>query len=229
MPTITAQQIVTRAQRTLYDETGIQYPPEELLEHLSDAQRASVLHLPEINPVALVIQTDAGTRQTIPGNGFKLIDVIRNMGSSGTVPGRAIRSIDRSSLDHTASAWHELGDDVLTPIEHYSYDTRDRRGYYIYPAQPVTAGNRQRIEIVYSAAPIELLTLNAVISLDDVYQPALLSYVLHRAYAKDIPMEGVDSMQRAMAYFQQFMVTLTGQTEDDRRLHPLQKRDLEDR
>ena len=51
MPSITAQQIVTRGQRTLYDETGIQWSEDELLEHLSDAQRAAVLHLPEINPI----------------------------------------------------------------------------------------------------------------------------------------------------------------------------------
>ena len=67
MATITAQQIIDRATETLYDETNVRWTEKELLDHLSDAQRAAVLHLPEINPVGTVIRCASGTRQVIPG------------------------------------------------------------------------------------------------------------------------------------------------------------------
>ena len=237
MATITAQQIIDRATETLYDETNVRWTEEELLEHLSDAQRASVLHLPEINPVGTVIRCASGTRQMIPADGFKLIDVVRNMGTSavwattdpynGTTPGRAIRSCDRSVIDQSTPEWHAVGADEATPTLNFMYDTRDRRAFYVYPSQPQSAGNQQLIEIIYSAPPVELATVSDVIGLDDVYQPALLSYVLHRAYAKDLPSE-MNSEQRSSAYFQQFVMTLMGQKQDDMRLQPRQQQKLLD-
>ena len=184
-----------------------------------------------------MIRCAGGTRQLIPENGFKLLDVVRNMGTpvswvetapyTGTVPGYAIRSVDRSTLDHTDPEWHRPAL-LTTEVLHYSYDTRDRRGFYVYPAQPEAQATRQLVEIIYAASPNELTNLADVIGLDDVYQPALLSYILHRAYAKDIPVEGMNAGQRAAAYFQQFMVTLMGQPQDDARLHPLQMQRLKD-
>ena len=234
MATITAQQIIDRATETLYDETNVRWTEDELLQHLSDAQRASVLHLPEINPIGTVIRCSSGTRQSIPADGFKLIDVVRNLGTSGvwqandpyngTMPGRAIRDTDRSSLDQSTPEWHAVGADEATPVKNYMYDTRDRRAFYIFPSQPASVGNQQLIEIIYSAPPAEIANISDLIGLDDVYQPALLSYILHRAYAKDLPSE-MNSEQRSIAYFQQFMMTLTGQKMDDRRLQPTQEMD----
>ena len=238
MATITAQQIVDRATETLYDETNVRWTEDELLKHLSDAQRAAVLHLPEINPIGTVIRCSSGTRQSIPADGFKLIDIVRNMGTSGvwqandpyngTTPGRAILGIDRTDLDHSTPEWHTVGADEATPAKSFMYDTRDRRAFYISPSQPASVGNQQLIEIVYSAPPTEIAALGDVIGLDDVYQPALLSYILHRAYAKDLPSE-MNSEQRSIAYFQQFVMTLMGQKADDSRLQPTQKMDLVNR
>ena len=163
MPTITAQEIIDRATETLYDETNVRWTEGELLNHLSDAQRAAVLHLPEINPIGTIIRCSSGTRQSIPADGFKLIDIVRNMGTSagwqandpynGTTPGRAIRSIDRSSLDQSTPTWHAIGADQATPVKNFMYDTRDRRAFYLFPSQPMSVGNQQLIEIIYSAPP----------------------------------------------------------------------------
>ena len=238
MATITAQQIVDRAAETLYDEVNERWTQDELLNHLSDAQRAAVLHLPEINPIGTVIRCSSGTRQSIPAAGFKLIDIVRNMGTSGvwqaddpyngTTPGRAILPIDRTHLDHSTPDWHIVGADEATPAKSFMYDTRDRRAFYISPSQPASLGNQQLIEIIYSGPPGEIAAIGDVIGLDDVYQPALLSYVLHRAYAKDLPSE-MDGDQRAVSYYQQFVMTLMGQKMDDKRLQPAQEMDLVNR
>ena len=52
------------------------------------------------------------------------------------------------------------------------------------------------------------------ISANDVYQPKLLSYVLSRAYAKDLP-STTNYPQCAAKYFRKFLASLTGQKGDD--------------
>ena len=224
MALITARQILDRAATTLYDQTNINWPLEELIEHLSDAQRASVLYLPEINPVAEVVQLIAGTRQTIPPAGHVLIDVVRNMGVGGNAPGRAIFEIDRTTLDHDTPDWHTIPvGNAVVEVKNFSYDTRDRRGFYIFPSQSAAP---TQLEIIYSSSPPELTDLDGVIGLDDVYQPALLSYTLHRALAKNLPLDQQAAAKAASTmYFEQFVLTLTGQKMDEQRLHPRQETD----
>ena len=65
-----------------------------------------------------------------------------------------------------------------------------------------------------------------VIGLDDIYQPALLSYTLHRALSKNLPLEMAQQAKAAsQMYFEQFLLTLTGQKADSPRLHPRQETD----
>ena len=48
------------------------------------------------------------------------------------------------------------------------------------------------------------------ISVSDVYQSKILSYVLSRSYAKHIPRATYDHRRAAM-YFKRFLIALTGQ------------------
>ena len=254
MGTILAGAITDRAAQTLFDETKIQWTQTELLRHLSDAQRAAVLHLPEVNPVAEVVRLAAGTRQEIPADSYRLIDVVRNMGTGNNdVPGASITLVDRATLDRrdrNGLLWHaippreedpgndgryengaypprETGPARHWPLKHYTHDTRDRRGFYTFPAQPEAPpersgdqDRRQRVEIITAKAPAEITDATTPIRIDDAYQPVLLSYVLHRAYARDLP-AAINGPARSAIYFQQFIQTLTGQKEEDERIHEL--------
>lgn len=257
MGTIPAGDIVDRAAQTLFDETKIQWTQAELLRHLSDAQRAAVLHLPEVNPVAETVRLAEGTRQTIPTDSYRLIDVVRNMGTDASteVPGRSITGVDRATLDrrdrggrrgNPLRLWHAIPPDTFPtdaerkaghydngaylpngeaegfgwPVKHFTHDTRDRRGFYTFPAQPQLEEKRQRVEIITAKAPEEITDAATAIGVDDAYQPVLLSYVLHRAYARDLP-AAINGPARSALYFQQFIQTLTGQKEDDERVHEL--------
>lgn len=107
------------------------------------------------------------------------------------------------------------------------YDTSNRHVWYCHPAVPDPHPDPHPdpeflgyyAEIVYAKAPDEigltgsgnLQNTTPKIGLDDVYQPALLAYMLHRAYAKDAPVEG-NSMERSAAYFNQFAAMITGDT-----------------
>ena len=218
---LTAGQVLNRARRSLNDFSAVRWTDEELLEYLSDAQRAAVEMRPEINPVVTVIQLVAGTLQSLPADGFTLHDVIRGMGVDGMTPGRAIRPIDRSTFDRDSPYWHSEAASIETRA--FTYDTRVRKNFYVRPPQP--AINPGQVEIAYSAIPSDLTDVADPLTLDDIYQPALLSYTLHRAHLKDVPEEG-QNITRSGAYYTQFVDALMGAQRADERLHPLQQKEL---
>ena len=69
----------------------------------------------------------------------------------------------------------------------------------MYPKAPATAWY---VELVTSVPPTDTNDSGGVIGIDDTYAPALLSYVLYRAYAKDA--EAAASAQLAASYFAAF-------------------------
>ena len=240
MGLLLASKIIGRASRSLLDSTGVQWPLDELREHLSDAQRATVLHLPEANPIGTVMRVVIGPRQPLPADSYTLIKVPRNMTVAqgenwseqdpydNTVSGESIRLVDEESRN-VKRGW-TVAPEIPQAIRNYSYDTRDRRAFYISPGGHIGAGDRVLIEVVYSASPPDVMTqaqaaANAeddTITLDDIYQPALLSYTLHRAHAKDSATVNADPA-RASLYFQQFLTTLLGRQDVELRLHPGQQ------
>ena len=93
----------------------------------------------------------------------------------------------------------------LSNYTHYLYEPKaDRRTFYVYP-HPAATGTD--IEIVISKIPAELDDISDTIELDDVYEPALVSYVLHRGFAKDIAAQGQEHA-KVQFYYQQFMAGL---------------------
>lgn len=228
MGTLTAGSIITRAARTLNDPDMVKWPEIELLEYLSDGQRAAVLVRPEVNPVTVVHHLVEGSKQQIPEDAFVLIEATRNMGRDGATPGRAITPTSRSSLDQTDPNWHcETPEAPATPadvkpVRNFVYDIRNRRTFYISPCQPAGSAyvngeaadivGPHQIELVHAKIPAEIAATDTVIEIDDIYQPALLAYILHRAHVKDVAVEG-QSLQKSSAYFQWFMTLLLGRAE----------------
>jgi len=178
VPNITAQNIVDRAAIIVQDETGTRWPESELLDWLNDGQREIVLLKPDANAQNEALQLDSGTKQSIPTDGLSLIDIVRNMGTDGDTPGRAVRFIQRSVLDDQLPNWH--AETQKTEIQHYMFDDRDPERFYVYPP----ADGTSYIEIVYADTPTEV-SLSDNISLGDFYANALLDFVLFKAYQKD--------------------------------------------
>jgi hypothetical protein len=156
----------------------------------------------EAGAVNATVPLVIGTKQSIPASGITLIDVVRNMGASAApAAGNAIRLIDREVLDAQRANWHTLISTGVT--EHYIFDGRDPKTFYVYPQ----AGGTEAIEIVYSAAPADVVPVGAllaieVISIDDIYANALLDYILYRAYSKDA--EYAANTALAVGHYQAF-------------------------
>ena len=216
MATITALSTLTKAQTILQDTTGIRWPVDgELLGWLNDGQREVVLNKPEASVKnESVVLTAGSTKQTIPATGIMLMDITRNMGAAGTSPGKAIRLVSRDVLDAQRPDWHADAN-TGSYIQHFMYDPRDPKTFYVYPKAPATA---HYLEVVYSAAPTDCATTASTIGIDDIYANALIDYVLYRAYSKDA--DYAQNGQLALAHFTAFMNSLGIKTQNEQSRNP---------
>lgn len=213
MATTKVVDIIDRASIILQDISHVRFPEEELLKFFNDAQKEVVLLRPDSNMQNATMTCVAGSKQTIPATGLRLVNVIRNDG------GRAITQVDRKILDETLPDWHQSVADVTRKIENFVFDPADPKHFYVYPA----ATDSFVLEILYSSPPASISISNfasdtSVISLDDIYANCLLDYVLYRSYQKDSEFAG--NAQKAAMHYQGFSSSLGSKTQIDGALTP---------
>lgn len=195
MATVTVEAILLRAAVLLQDATNIRWPKLELLDWLNDGQREIVLKKPNAYVKNTALNLMSGSKQTIPGDGVQLLNIVRNL------PGNAIRIVDIEILDSQAPNWHMQP--PQQQVIHYCYDERDLKSFYVYPPN----NGAGVVELVYSAAPPNA-QLTGVIAIDDIYLSALVDYVMYRAYGKDA--EFAADPQRANNHYIAFSNALGG-------------------
>lgn len=214
MATTQVNALVARASTLIQDATNVRWPIPELVGWLNDGQREVALNKPEASVKNVSVALIAGsTKQTLPADAVLLIDVVRNTGSGGSSPGTAVRLTDREVLDAQRPTWHSDANTVGY-IQHYTYDTRDPKNFYVYPKAP---GGGWQIEVVYSSSPQDAVT-GGVISIDDTYANALLDYILYRAYSKDAEYAGNANL--AVAHYTAFANSLGIKTQNDMSRNP---------
>lgn len=206
MPTITARRIIERASILMQDTTNVRWPQDELLKWLNDGQREVVVYRPSAFAKTSVVALAAGTKQTLPADGTALLGVVRNMAADGVTPGTAIRPVTREILDAQIPDWHTMAS--VASVKHYIYHPANTQTYWVYPPSNGTG----KAEIVYAAVPVDV-TIDQVISVDDLYMSALLNYIMFRAYSKDA--EYASNAQLATAYYQAFVGQLTGKADGE--------------
>lgn len=179
MSTIIGTSIINKAAIVLNDQFNVRWPRAELLGWLNDAQRALTLAIPESTALTTNVTTVSGVKQSLPTDGWFLIRVNRNMGVSGATAGYACSEVRRDDLTQNNPNW--ASDTATASAKVYFYSLQDKNVFYIYPPADAT-GNK--LEITYSRVPTDLATEASTISVTDVYEPALLDYVLFRAFSK---------------------------------------------
>lgn len=202
---ISAQSVIRRCVETLQDNTSIRWPVAELVRYLNDGQREVALYRPDSMGTSTTVTCVTGTKQSLPANGAKLIEVVRNSGASK----KAVRLTNREILDAQLPGWHNVT--PTSEVLHYMYDPRDPRVFYVYP--PATAS--AQLDIVYSAYPLDITepgdgslhtAVTGNIGVPDIYTNALQNYILYRAYTKDSEYAG--NAARAQAHYAAFANTL---------------------
>jgi hypothetical protein len=213
MGTVTAKSIIDKAATQLTDISGVRWTRSELLGWLNDGLRQIVLIQPNASNVVTAIKMVAGTRQTLPSDGWLLMSVNRNMGTNGTTPGRAVRMISRELLDGFNPDWHT--DTKTVAAKNYLYDIQDQTAFWVYPPNTGTG----YVEINYSKQPTDLTAETQVIPIFDVYQQALLDYVLYRACSKDA--EYAPGLQLGQGYLSTFVAAVQGKEISENKNNPI--------
>jgi hypothetical protein len=224
MGTILGRAVVEKAQKITQDTTGIRWPLDEMLGWLNSAQREIVLVRPDSNSATVKFQLVAGTKQTRPTGALRMLDVIRNMGTDGETPGRAIRLVEREILDSQIPDWHAATLANAT-VKHWVYDEREPTTWWCFPPQPTNG--RGFVDSSVSKNPTNctlkdvkdpetgvLGTVDTVISLDDIYENPLIDYQIFRAQSKETKYA---NSGKADAALQRFYTSLGVKTETDKR------------
>lgn len=206
-----ANEISDRARLVLNDADGVRWLDAELVKWINDGQRAIVVVRPDASVANSTLNLVAGSKQSIPADGLRLLDVTRNIGADGS-GGRVVRLVDRDVLDTQNVNWHS--DTASVTIKNYVYDNRDPKNFYVYP--PATSA--AKLEIIYAKNPTDCVTLASSLAIADIYADALLNYVLYRAYSKDA--EFAQNLTLSGTYLQIFNGMLGIKTSKDAAYSP---------
>lgn len=180
MGTVTAGTIIDRCAKQLFDINGIMWSRTDLLDWLNVGQRLVVVLQPSSANTVAVIKLAAGSRQSIPSTGWTLLDVIRNMGTDGLTPGRAVRVASRRLLDAFNPSWHSVTASATT--QNYVFDPQDQTSFFVYPP----SNGLGYIEVNYAALPTMAASESTAISIPDAYEDALVNYIMFRALSKHV-------------------------------------------
>jgi len=194
-----ASEVILRASDLIQDQTNVRWPQDELLRYLNDARREIAIVRPDLYATSSPVTLLAGTKQSIPADGSRFLDAIRNVSSTNVI-GNAVRVVEREVLDAQRSSWHT--ETSSTDLKHFMYDERSPKVFYVYP--PATAGHK--LEVVYSQTPTDIaigsIGTTELIN-EDIYTGAMVDYICYRAFSKDAEYAG--NAQRAQAHYQQFL------------------------
>lgn len=196
--TIAASTIITRARNQLIDNGSVRrWSDTELLDWLSDGQRALVALAPAASNTSVTAPLVTGTKQTIPSDGHMLLSIMRNNVSGGGTPGKVVRLVSREIMDNFNTNWH--ASTAAAVVQNYIFDPQDPTHYYVYP--PNTGLGY--VDMVYSKIPTELTATSDTLTVQDVYQTALFDYVMFRAHQKDSDFAAGQAV--AQGYYQAFL------------------------
>lgn len=210
--------ILSRANVILQDQ-DLRWSKNEKIQWINDAHKAIILVRPDAGMRTADFTCVANTKQSLlDPNGLtdlssytpvRLRAVIRNRAGTG----RAIRHEQQRVLDDQIPEWHALA--ASTAVQFYTHDPANPTSFYLYPAP----NGGHKVEVTYSATPTAVLGENDFITLEDVWVPVILDYVLYRAYTKDA--EYTANLDRAMAHYKTFSEAVMANAQAQAALPPL--------
>lgn len=178
----TASELFTNARTTqLGDPDGVTWPNAAMIVAFNQAMRLLILKRPDASSKIATLDLKKGTRQFIPDDGVRLLRVVRNIKTDGSI-GRAIRPVSMSALDSMAPDWHQI---TGTIVDEFCFDPQSPKHFYVYPAP--AADNAVKIDIEYAAMPANISkeTLDDELPFDSVYDQPLIEFMLYKLLSGD--------------------------------------------
>ena len=182
MGTLTAQAIIDKTEAFLQDPTNLTWLEADHFTNLLDGIREICKIKPDAYITNATVQLVAGAKQSAPAGASLILDITRNMGTSGTTPGDAVTLVDRAVMNAVLPGWNTAT--AAATVVHWMYDPKDPKVFYVYPPQPGTSMGYVEMECMAQPAPI---IISAAIPIDDDYENALFNFMLYRAWLKKQP------------------------------------------
>ena len=204
----TVERLLEEVYVQLKDERmRVRWPVDELVDYLNDGALLTVALRPEAGATSHIFSLVAGTRQTVPADGIRLLDL--QYGVVGGLPADAVRHVDRNNLDGGDPGWH--GQAGSLSIYEYAYDhKREPMVFWVNPpalAGAQVAGTYSKKPDIIDATAIDLDTPTATtLPLSTEYFVPLMHYILWRAYDKED--EYASNEVRAVKHGKQYFMLL---------------------
>ncbi|KQV27838.1 hypothetical protein ASC97_05585 [Rhizobium sp. Root1203] len=211
-----ASSIMLSASTLLLDDEHVRWPLSELAGWLDEGVRAIVTVKPSASSVTMELSLVRGTKQKLPEDDtsiLQLLDVLRNIEGVNGAGGRAIRSASRAELDSNQPRWHDPSYvQFRKEVRQFVFDEGLPREFFVYPGNDGTG----KIDAAVAKLPTTIVSRHSG-SVDDIstwaigvgiadqYQPALLDYVMYRAFSKEDP---AAAPQRAVTHYQAFATAI---------------------
>ena len=166
----------------LDDPNDVKYSLTQKIAAINSALQALVSYRPDAASYTTMMLLVAGTRQTLPSDGVRLLKVIRNRGQRGlSDAGRAIRKADMLVQDALIPDWHETTGQTV--IDEYFYDSITPKDFYVYPPAPVSPVIGVDISYVRVLPTISAST--DTLPVDDYFAPAIQEWMLYSIMGSD--------------------------------------------
>lgn len=178
-----ASDITSRASRILLDASNTRWTVAELLNWITDAQRAVANARPAATATTAAVQLTADqSLQAIPAAAFMLINITHNLGSDGNTPGKRIRHVDWTTLlAHQETMYSAVG---TAEVSNYAYVPHERPlEFLVYPRAHATTP--VYVSMTYAKRPVEVTDAGDTLTVADDYLNPVLDFVMFRAFSKD--------------------------------------------
>jgi hypothetical protein len=174
--------VINQVRQKLNDPSAVAWSNPVLINALNEALQSLVSVRPDAASYTAIMLLVAGTKQTIPSDGTRLLKCIRNKGVSGlSDAGRAIRKADMLIQDALLPDWHETTGQ--TTIEEYFYDPLIPKEFYVYPPAPVSP--QIGIDISYVRVLPTITEATDTFPVDDYFAPSIQEWMLYSIWCGD--------------------------------------------
>lgn len=209
---LTAADVCNLARTELQDASKKFWSDQELLDYLNDGRDAMYMAAPRVYEFTEVVTLAEGSRQTLPNNSKRLMNLQENVTADSK---RFCTPINRELLTRLRPGWR--GEDASDEILHYVYVESEPTVYEVYP--PAMAGTQVRMSYAKPPAKLVLGVGDALpttsLTEEAELARALIQYVLAKAFTKQSD-TSPDAGQRAQAAMAMF-TTMIGAEESGKR------------
>nr|WP_159953053.1 DUF6682 family protein [Rhizobium sp. 18065] len=214
------------------DTEFVRWPLKDLAGYLDGAISTIVTVKPSASSATIDISLVRGTKQAVPDDQriVQLLDIMSNKEGVNGAGGRAIRATSRAELDSNVPRWRDPAHvPFRKEVRQFIFDELLPREFWVTPGNDGTG----IVEAVVSMLPLTLVEqLNGAdpavleswdipIGLPDNYEPAILDFILYRAFNKEDP---AAAPQRALTHYQAFATAIGLQTQVEASTSPSRKK-----